>query len=385
MKKVGILGSTGSIGVQSLDIIRARPDLFKAQTLAAGGNVDALEAQCREFKPRLVSCANDVVAKELKERLRDMESSPEILYGEQGLEAATVEESIDLVVMGLPGSVGLKPSFAAVEAGKDIALATKETLVMAGGLFMDLVAEKGVKLTPVDSEQSAIFQCLEGNRDKTVRRMLLTASGGPFRTWSKDEIQKAHKAQVLDHPRWKMGPKVTVDSATLMNKGLEVIEARWLFDIEPSRIEVVIHPQSIIHSMVEFEDTSIIAQLSDTDMRAAIAYGMSYPERIDGPVTPLNFPEIASLTFESPDFDRFPLLGAAYHSLESDETVAPIVLNAADEVAVGLFLEGRIRFRDIPVIALKAMERIPSATISTLQDVIDLHNETCSRVMSDLA
>ncbi len=383
MKGLAILGSTGSIGVQSLDVARLHPDRFSVETLVASKDLDTIESQIREFNPKLVSVGTRELADHLRSRVKDHHSQTKILFGEDGINEATIYESVDLVVVGLPGSVGLKPSFVAVEAGKDVALATKETLVMAGAFFMDLIADNVVELLPVDSEQSAIFQCLQGNKDKPIKRILLTASGGPFRQVSSEKMAQATKGEVLDHPRWKMGPKVTVDSATLMNKGLEVIEARWLFDVDPSKIEVVIHPQSVIHSMVEFQDTSIIAQLSDPDMRAPISYAMAYPDRIESGAKDISFPEIAALTFESPDMKKFPLLKAAYDSLEADEQVAPIILNAADEVAVGMFLDGMIPFSQIAPMVLKAMDTIPSVRPAGLEDVIALHKEQCAKMKSD--
>lgn len=383
MKGLAVLGSTGSIGLQSLDVARRHPNRFSVETLVAFKDLATVENQIREFNPKLVSVGTRELADNLITRLKNDHNQTKILFGEDGINQATVFPTVDLVVVGLPGSVGLKPSFDAVEAGKDVALATKETLVMAGALFMNLVENKGVELLPVDSEQSAIFQCLQGNKDKAVKRILLTASGGPFREVSANNMAQATKEEVLNHPRWKMGPKVTVDSATLMNKGLEVIEARWLFDIDPSKIEVVIHPQSIIHSMVEFQDTSIMAQLSAPDMRAPISYAMAYPDRIESGANDISFPEIAALTFESPDRARFPLLEAAYHSLESDERVAPVILNAADEVAVGMFLDGLIPFSRIAPMVLKAMEKIPSVRLDSLEDVITLHKEQCAKMKSD--
>jgi 1-deoxy-D-xylulose-5-phosphate reductoisomerase len=286
------------------------------------------------------------------------------------------------VVAGLPGSTGLLPTFAAVEAGKDIALATKEVLVMAGGLFMDLVRRKEVALLPVDSEQSAIFQCLQGQAGNPVTRIVLTASGGPFRSLSKAEMASVTREQALDHPRWKMGPKVTVDSATLMNKGLEVIEARWLFGVPASRIEVVIHPQSICHSMVELEDGSILAQLGPTDMKVPISYALAYPGRVASGTESLDFARLGSLTFEAPDFERFPLLKAAYDAI-SEGGSAPIILNAADEAAVELFLDGRVPFSGIPRIVLHFLEHAPRQTVSTLDAIMAFHDEIADRVRTD--
>ncbi len=380
MKRISILGSTGSIGVQSLDVVRLHRDRFSVCALAAGSNIDLLEKQAREFEPSVISCADTQTAERVKKRLGDISFSCRIVSGEEGAEEAAAWPEADLVIGGLPAGTGLKPTFAAVRAGKNIALATKEVLVTAGRLFMDEARAAGVKILPVDSEQSAIFQCLEGHADARVRRIILTASGGPFREMSAEEMTRVTRAQTLDHPRWKMGPKVTVDSATLMNKGLEVIEARWLFDTPGSRIETVIHPQSICHSMVEFEDGSILAQLGATDMRIPISYAMAYPERIDSGTVPLDFPELGRLTFEGPDTDRFPLLKAAYDALEYGDEQC-IVLNAADEAAVELFLNDEIDFPTIPRIVLSALDAILPPKVRSLDDVIDLHDSVKARTL----
>ncbi len=382
MKGISILGSTGSIGIQTLDIVRIHGDGFRVAALAAGSNVDLLEAQVREFRPAIVSCSDARTAKDLQDRLSDFPGLPYIGHSAEGLEKAATADGAALVVGGLPGSTGLRPSFAAVESGKDIALATKEVLVMAGDLFMGRVAEKHVHLLPVDSEQSAIFQCLQGNTGAGIKRIILTASGGPFRDASVDELQNVTRDQALNHPRWKMGPKVTVDSATLMNKGLEVIEARWLFGIPASRIEVVIHPESIVHSMVEFEDGSIMAQLGATDMRIPISYALGFPERIASGTPPVSFPGLGSLHFHEPDTGKFPLLKAAFDSLNA-ETTMPIVLNAADEVAVDLFLAEKIPFHWIPRIVLEAMNRIVPEQVETLEEIEDYHKTVWKRVMKD--
>lgn len=382
MKGISILGSTGSIGIQTLDIVRIHRDGFSVAALAAGKNVDLLEAQVREFRPAIVSCSDAAAANELHERLSDYRDKLSICHSAEGLEKAATAHGAALVVGGLPGSTGLRPSFAAVESGKDMALATKEVLVMAGDLFMRRVAEKGVRLLPVDSEQSAIFQCLRGNSGAGIKRIILTASGGPFRDASVHDLQNVTKDRALNHPRWKMGPKVTVDSATLMNKGLEVIEARWLFGIPPSRIEVVIHPESIVHSMVEFEDGSIMAQLGATDMRIPISYALAFPERIASGTPPVSFPGLGSLHFLEPDTGKFPLLKAAFDSLTT-ETTMPIVLNAADEVAVDLFLAEKIPFHWIPRIVLEAMDRIVPERVDTLEEIEAYHETVWGKVSKD--
>lgn len=377
MKGISVLGSTGSIGVQTLQIVRLHPDLFKVCGLAAGSNMELLEQQVREFSPLMVSCASEKAVGELEDRLRDYHDPIEI-YNDA--ERIAVVEDADLVVGGLPGSAGLKPTFAAVKAGKDVALATKEVLVMAGQLFMETVRDNGVNLLPVDSEQSAIFQCLQGNLGAKIKRVLLTASGGPFRDTSISEMEQVTPEKALKHPRWKMGPKVTVDSATLMNKGLEVIEARWLFNLHASNIEVVIHPQSIVHSMVEFIDGSVMAQLGATDMRIPISYALAYPERIASGAEPVSFPALGSLTFHEPDMAKFPLLKAAYQVLQTDETAASIILNAADEVAVDLFLTKRIPFMSIPKIVLDALDTIPHGKTDSLAEIVEFHEDVAHRV-----
>lgn len=379
MKGISVLGSTGSIGIQTLDIVRLHPDKFRVVALAAGGNLDLLERQTREFHPSVISCGCEALALELKRRLADHPGHLRIGHSHEGLEGVATAVDAELVVAGLPGSTGLQPTFAAVQSGKDVALATKEVLVMAGGLFMAAVHDKGVNLAPIDSEQSAIFQCLQANQGNETSRIILTASGGPFRDLPQAEMNRVTRDQALNHPRWKMGPKVTVDSGTLMNKGLEVIEAAWLFDVPADQIEVVVHPQSIVHSMVEFKDGSILAQLGATDMRIPISYALAFPERIASGTEPLNFPQLRSLTFLEPDWDKFPLLRAAYYALEAGGS-APIILNAADEVAVELFLAEKISFGHIPRVVLDALETIAPARVETLEDVVALHEQIVEQV-----
>jgi 1-deoxy-D-xylulose-5-phosphate reductoisomerase len=382
MKGISVLGSTGSIGVQTLDIVRRRPDLFRVVALAAGSNLDLLEAQVREFRPEVISCGNDQAARDMEKRLADHPGRPFIGHSLEGLEAAATAPDADIAVAGLPGSTGLRPTFAAVEAGKDIALATKEVLVMAGGLFMALVRERGVKLLPVDSEQSAIFQCLQGSHGNEVKRIVLTASGGPFRLTPVSDLERVTAREALTHPRWKMGPKVTVDSATLMNKGLEVIEAAWLFDLPASRIQVVIHPQSIVHSMVEFRDGSLLAQLGATDMRIPISYALAYPDRVESGAEPVDFATLGRLTFEEPDWEKFPLLKVAYTVLESGDQARSVIMNAADEAAVELFLAGRIAFPDIAGIVHHALDTVQSTRLNDLDEVTALHDEVVQRIRS---
>ncbi len=380
MKKIAILGSTGSIGVQTLDVVRCHPDLFEIVGLAAGRNLELLEAQTREFNPAIVSCWLDQDLLELKRRVSDMKFSPRFVAGSDGAQVVATWGDCDLVVSGLPGSIGLRPSFAAVEAGKDVALATKEVLVMAGELFMNSVASRGIRVLPVDSEQSAIFQCLQGNKDEKVRRIILTASGGPFRDLAPHEMNAITVEMALRHPRWRMGPKVTIDSATLMNKGLEVIEARWLFNVKPSEIEVVVHPESIIHSMVEFQDGALIAQLGDADMRIPISYALAYPNRISSGAEHLHFPSVRQMTFMEPDTHKFPLLAAAYQVLRDPNPSSAVVLNAADEVAVELFLNRQIPFDAISSIVMDALDNTAPVPVRTIGEIEALHEQVVKKV-----
>jgi 1-deoxy-D-xylulose-5-phosphate reductoisomerase len=343
MKRLALLGSTGSIGEQTLDVVRALPGRFRVTALAAGRSVDKLAAQVRELRPELVSVADPEVAAALRERLGP--APVEIAVGAEGLERVATHPA-DLVVAGLVGAVGLRPTLAALAAGRDVALANKEVLVMAGALVMREARRQEVRLLPVDSEHSAIFQALAGQRREDVARLILTASGGPFRTWPAARIARATRDEALRHPNWDMGPKITVDSASLMNKGLEVIEARWLFDVPPERVDVLVHPQSIVHSLVEFVDGQVLAQLGLPDMRGPIALALSWPERLPLELPRLDLAALGSLAFEAPDYKRFPCLELAYAALSGGEA-APAVLNAANEVAVQAFLDGRVAFAAI--------------------------------------
>jgi 1-deoxy-D-xylulose-5-phosphate reductoisomerase len=339
-KRLAVLGSTGSVGEQTLAVAGAFPDRYRVVALAAGRNVAKLAGQVRQHRPERVSVADAAGAAALRDALPGVDV--EILVGESGLEELAAGES-DRVVAGIVGAAGLRPTLAAIRAGRDVALANKEVLVTAGALVMREVRARGVSLLPVDSEHSAIFQALHGEPRANLRRLLLTASGGPFRTWSEERIARASVAEALAHPNWEMGPKITIDSATLMNKGLEVIEARWLFDVPPSRVDVVVHPQSIVHSLVEFVDSSLIAQLGLPDMRVPIAVALAWPERLPLELPRLDLAAIARLDFEVPDAKRFPCLDLAYAALAADEA-APAVLNAANEVAVAAFLAGGLPF-----------------------------------------
>jgi 1-deoxy-D-xylulose-5-phosphate reductoisomerase len=367
MKKLGILGSTGSIGVSTLEIAAAHRDRFEVVALTAGSNLELLKSQIEEFSPRLVAVANEDLARELGAMLPTRR--PEILCGIQGLVTAATVPEIDMVVAAIVGAAGLVPTAAAIKAGKDVALANKETLVTAGRLIMELVAEQGVRLYPVDSEHSAVFQSLEGHRTSDVKRIILTASGGPFLNFPLEKLLHVSIADALNHPNWSMGKKITIDSATMMNKGLEVIEARWLFDMPAAKIDINIHPQSIIHSMVEYIDGCVMAQLGVPDMKAPIAYALTYPERIPTGVKPLDLTSLSGLNFFTPDHDRFPALQLAYRALEDGESM-PAVLNAANEVAVEAFLNGRIKFTEIPVIIEKTMDAHQPHTFATIEDVL---------------
>jgi 1-deoxy-D-xylulose-5-phosphate reductoisomerase len=355
MKHLTILGSTGSIGRSALDIVSGHRDLFRVTALTAGNNVGLLEKQIKSFSPDVVAVADEGAARELRRAIgKRLASSLKILSGEDGISRAAAYEGSDFVLCAIVGAAGLMPTLSAIRSGKAIGLANKEALVMAGGLVMREAKMHGAGILPVDSEHSAIFQCIEGHRKSDVRRIILTASGGPFFDRSFEELSAVTPEEALRHPRWKMGKKITIDSATLMNKGFEVIEAHHLFGLPPERIDVIIHPQSIVHSMVEFKDRGCIAQLSVPDMKGPIAYALTYPGRLADIMNGLSLHEIGKLTFMKPE-NNFPCLSYAYQALESGGTM-PAVLNAANEVVVDAFLKGRIRFTDIPVIIKRTMD-----------------------------
>ena len=356
MKRLAILGSTGSVGVQTLAVVAAHPERFRVVALAAGRNVAMLAEQVERFSPQVVSLADAAGAAELRERLGARGLQVEIHSGAEGLLAVATHDA-DLVMAALVGAVGLEPTLAAIEAGRTVALANKEVMVMAGALVCRAVARCGTELLPVDSEHSAIFQALAGQRREDVARVVLTCSGGPFRGWTAERMASATIEQALNHPKWDMGAKISIDSATLMNKGLEVIEARWLFDVPPERVEVVVHPESIVHSLVEYRDTSVMAQLGLPDMRVPIAVALAWPERLPLDLPRLDLAAIGRLHFEQPDTKRFPCLDLAYAALRGSEA-APAVLNAANEIAVAAFLKGHMPF---PAIA------------DTNRDVLDAH------------
>lgn len=344
MKKIAILGSTGSIGTQTLEIVRENTDL-QVVGLAAGSNVDLLEKQVREFKPRLVALQSESSCKELRTRLADMEV--EIVPGMEGLLRIAEMEEAEILVTAIVGMIGIKPTIAAIRKGKDIALANKETLVTAGHIIMPLAAKMGVSILPVDSEHSAIFQSMRGENKNRISKLLITASGGPFRGRTKAELAEVQLEDALKHPNWSMGHKITIDSATLVNKGLEVMEARWLFDMDLDHIQVVVHPQSIIHSMVEYVDGGIIAQLGSPDMKLPIQYALFYPDRRPMAGKRVDFYELGSITFERPDMETFTGLKLAMRAAREGGSM-PTVFNAANEKAVSMFLQKKIRFLEIP-------------------------------------
>ncbi|MHB1458071.1 MAG: 1-deoxy-D-xylulose-5-phosphate reductoisomerase [Armatimonadota bacterium] len=354
MKKIALLGSTGSIGTQALDVVSRLPDRLKIVSMAAHQNIELFAEQIRIFKPELVSIGSQKAAEKLQELTADIKCL-NIMWGDEGLKAVASYREADVTVVAVAGMVGLAPTIAAVEAGKDIALASKEVLVSAGSLVTSLIRKHGVKLLPVDSEHSAIFQCLQGEDSSSVRRLLLTASGGALAKYDISELEHVTVDQALAHPNWSMGRKITIDSATLMNKALEVIEASWLFNIDVLKIDVVIHPQSVIHSMVEYIDGSVIAQLGVPDMRLPIQYALLYPERVDTNLPRLNVIEQGALTFGEPDAARYPGLELAYTAVRHGGTM-PAVMNAANETAAGLFLDNKISFTAIQEIIRRVME-----------------------------
>ncbi|HEY8559140.1 MAG TPA: 1-deoxy-D-xylulose-5-phosphate reductoisomerase [Pyrinomonadaceae bacterium] len=381
MKSISILGSTGSIGCNTLKTVEHLRD-FRVVALGAGKNVEKLAEQIVEFQPELVACESEECRSALVRLIADYKSQiakmPEILIGEAGLIAVATHEKAETVVSATVGAVGFVPTLRAIEAGKRIALANKETLVMAGELMTRAARGAGAAILPVDSEHNALHQCLRGESAKEVKRLILTASGGPFRTKTKEEIARATRAEALNHPNWKMGDKITIDSATLMNKGLEVIEAHWLFGFPADKISVVVHPQSVIHSMVEMVDGSVIAQLGVTDMKHAIQYALTYPARQTGCLEPLDFTKASQLTFEEPDTTRFPCLRLAYDALKIGGTM-PATLNAANEIAVQAFLDDKIRLNDIPRIIESVMNEHDVRSASSLEAILESDRQARER------
>lgn len=367
MRRISILGSTGSIGTQTLEVVENLADIQVA-AISGNRNIDLLEQQGRKFQPELVAVMDAGNAERLRGRLAD--TNIRVASGMEGLVAAATLDGVDTVVTSVVGNVGLQPTFAAIEAGKNIALANKETLVSAGQLVMDLAKKHGSKIYPVDSEHSAIFQSLQGNEGNKIARILLTASGGPFRGKKREELLQIKAADALKHPNWSMGKKITIDSATLMNKGLEVMEAKWLFGVETEQIEVLIHPQSIVHSAVEYEDGAVIAQMGEPDMRVPIQYALTYPKRVKNPFPRIDFAKRSMLTFEKPDTETFPCLALAYRALDAGGTL-PAVLNGANEIAVVRFLAGELSFLEIPALIERAMDAYTIQYEYTLEDLLE--------------
>ena len=372
MKKIAILGSTGSIGTQTLEVARNNGDL-EITALAAGSNIDLLERQIREFCPPLAAVWTEEKAKELRIRTSDLDVK--IVSGMEGLLEVAAQPESEMLVTAIVGMIGIRPTIAAMKAGKDIALANKETLVTAGHIIMPLAKEKGVRILPVDSEHSAIFQCLNGENRVQLKKILLTASGGPFRGKKKEELKNVQVEDALKHPNWHMGRKITIDSATLVNKGLEMMEARWLFGVEPDNIQIVVQPKSIIHSMVEFVDGAVIAQLGTPDMKLPIQYALYYPERRYLPGDRLDFWTLGQITFEKPDMENFPGLRLAFDAAAAGGSL-PTVYNAANERAVAMFLEKKIGFLEIPEIIQSCMEAHRVIPDPTVEQILETEEET---------
>ncbi|MBN2885612.1 MAG: 1-deoxy-D-xylulose-5-phosphate reductoisomerase [Chromatiaceae bacterium] len=364
---VTVLGSTGSIGVSTLDVLARYPERFRAVALTANTDAERMAEQCRAHRPDFAVMVDAGAATRLRELLADMPQPPEVLSGVEGLEQVAAMPEADYVMAAIVGAAGLRPTLAAARLGKRVLLANKESLVVAGALLMRTVADSGAELLPIDSEHNAIFQCLppnftEGLDRVGVERILLTASGGPFRDWSLERIASATPAQACNHPNWSMGRKISVDSATMMNKGLELIEACWLFNTRPEHIQVVIHPQSVIHSLVQYSDGSVLAELGNPDMRTPIAHALAWPERFPSGVAPLDLFTIARLDFQAPDLERFPCLALAIQAAREGGT-APVVLNAANEIAVAAFLDGRIDFPGIAAVVSESLQCLPSRSV----------------------
>ena len=372
MKKIAILGSTGSIGTQTLEVVRANKDI-EVTALAAGSNIDLLEKQIREFSPKIAAVWNEEKAKELKDRVRDLDIRVE--SGMDGLLAVATELGAEIVVTAVVGMIGIRPTIAAMNAGKDIALANKETLVTAGHIIMSLAKEKHVRILPVDSEHSAIFQSLNGETGNKIHKILLTASGGPFRGWTREQMKGVQVEDALKHPNWTMGRKITIDSSTMVNKGLEVMEARWLFGVEMDQVQVVVQPQSVIHSMVEYEDGAVMAQLGTPDMKLPIQYALYYPERRFLAGDRLDFAKLAQITFEAPDFENFHGLSLAYKAGRRGGTL-PTVFNAANERAVQKFLDREIGYLTITDMIEAAMEHHTVKENPTVEEILAAEQET---------
>ena len=380
-RHIAILGSTGSIGRQALDVVRQHKDRFEVELLTANNSSELLIRQALEFMPANVVICNESKYQEVADALQPHDIK--VFAGMDSVCALVRSEDIDIVLTALVGFSGLRPTVSAIEAGKIIALANKETLVAGGSVVMALAKKHNAPILPVDSEHSAIFQCLMGAAGNPLTRIHLTASGGPFRSWTKEEITAVTRKEALKHPQWKMGAKITIDSATMMNKGFEMIEAKWLFDTEPEKINIVVHPQSIIHSMVEFADGAVIAQMGHPDMREPIQYALSFPDRLTLDNKKLDFAELGSLTFEKPDMDKFPCLALAFEAIGRGGNI-PCALNAANEVAVASFLHDKIRFIDIATIVEKTMLETPFVSAPTYTDLVETNDEARKRAESYL-
>lgn len=378
MRKLAVLGSTGSIGTQTLEVVRNNGDI-QVTALAAGTNVNVLEAQIREFKPSIAVMWEEEKAKELAVRVADMDVR--VLSGMDGLIEASTADNVDIVLTAVVGMIGIRPTIEAINAGKDIALANKETLVTAGHLIMPLAKQKGVKILPVDSEHSAIFQALNGERSDEIAKLLLTASGGPFRGWTREQMRKVRPEDALKHPNWAMGRKITIDSSTMVNKGLEVMEARWLFGVEMDQVQVVIQPQSVIHSMIEFKDGAVMAQLGTPDMKLPIQYALYYPERRFLPGDRLDFWSLRQITFEAPDMENFRGLKLAYDAGNAGGTL-PTVYNAANEWAVGRFLDHQIGYLDIIEIIESSMDHHQVISDPEVEAILEAERETYAFIES---
>ena len=367
MKKISLLGSTGSIGVNTLDVVERNPENFQVLAMSAGSNVDLFAEQVRKFKPKIASLFDSTKISTLKERVADLDV--EIIIGDEGSIAVATLPETDVVVSGVVGSAGLIPAIEALKAGKNLALANKETLVIAGELVLREAEKTNSQIIPIDSEHSAIFQALNGEKKERIKKIILTASGGPFRTFNLDQMENVTVKDALNHPNWDMGPKITIDSSTMMNKGLEYIEAKWLFGVD-TPVDIIVHAQSIIHSMIEFVDTSIMAQLGIPDMRVPIAYALTYPDRFECNLPSLDLASMGDLTFEAPDFERFPCLQLAIDAMEIGQTM-PAILNAANEIAVQAFLDELIPYKDIAELIRMVMHNHRPSPLNELQDVLN--------------
>ncbi|MCU7844550.1 MAG: 1-deoxy-D-xylulose-5-phosphate reductoisomerase [Candidatus Thiodiazotropha sp. (ex Monitilora ramsayi)] len=379
MKGITVLGSTGSIGISTLDVIARHPDRYRVEALTANSDVEGILSQCARFRPKVAVMADEEAGRRLAKRLSDKGIPTEVLCGLRGLETAAAMPGADYVMAAIVGAAGLLPALSAVRAGKRVLLANKEALVVAGRVFMQEAREHGAVVLPIDSEHNAVFQCLPAGdagdlEARGVKRILLTASGGPFRTTPLEALKSVTPSQACAHPNWEMGRKISVDSATMMNKGLEVIEAHWLFHAAPERIQVVLHPQSVIHSMVEYIDGSVLAQLGNPDMRTPIAHALAWPDRIESGVDSLDLFQVAQLDFEAPDSQRFPCLGLAFEAIKAGGT-APAILNAANEIAVAAFLDEKIRFTDIAAVVDETLQQLPVSRAESLDGLLKIDTE----------